>query len=617
MSAFVNEANEYKIISPDKCILAQQTGRLELDLGVDKLVLSEIKGSGSQYEFYLGHSELDLSDDVAKCKPVSSRVYMNATHPYELMGQNVVRAKITVDIHRDDNQYFFRDDLLLTANGDKISVMEMFSHRNITPYLPTIIDEKSTVIYFFNEDYRKHKTFIFDHPEYKVMLHQSVNSSLPDLIEITVTNEDSKGITAAIQVSSTLLNDSYTLDQPDNGRINECFETQHPSLIVCNDPNVSNLDLPKSPISLGTFLQSRDGGSDSFLQKNVDTSVQGILMSLCLQTASRMKMIARDFAKMGGLVDVIEGESAYASRRLGELGELQGCQVTVVEAKAFRNDDENEVICCKFLPVTYENQTKFLEPISRRLTDVCTVEKCDSDIASTRLYMDLDGVVIRQSAVGIIEVNMTKINKLNPAEGLDIFRLKPMKIEEHRKANNLDDFVKIKLDFAEEMLEGLVVEVTNMMQMASFETPWGIKLAKDILPKFVFFLITNFYGQLLLLVIVGYEAIRFCLTILSALLTMIDFVRRKPSNKLEFLLNTTTANRKENFQNQKCIEDIQSKIISDIIDIQAAIRFHDRRISHVMERFRAQNRNYGGREYMPLGGFIQTAESLDDHLLAN
>ena len=89
------------------------------------------------------------------------------------------------------------------------------------------------------------------------------------------------------------------------------------------------------------------------------------------------------------------------------------------------------------------------------------------------------------------------------------------------------------------------------------------------------------------------------------------------SNKLEFLLNTTTANRKENFQNQKCIEDIQSKIISDIIDIQAAIRFHDRRISHVMERFRAQNRNYGGREYMPLGGFIQTAESLDDHLLAN
>ena len=617
MSAFVNEANEYKIISPDKCILAQQTGRLELDLGVDKLVLSEIKGSGSQYEFYLGHSELDLSDDVARCKPVSSRVYMNATHPYELMGQNVVRAKITVDIHRDDNQYFFRDDLLLTANGDKISVMEMFSHRNITPYLPTIIDEKSTVIYFFNEDYRKHKTFIFDHPEYKVMLHQSVNSSLPDLIEITVTNEDSKGITAAIQVSSTLLNDSYTLDQPDNGRINECFETQHPSLIVCNDPNVSNLDLPKSPISLGTFLQSRDGGSDSFLQKNVDTSVQGILMSLCLQTASRMKMIARDFAKMGGLVDVIEGESAYASRRLGELGELQGCQVTVVEAKAFRNDDENEVICCKFLPVTYENQTKFLEPISRRLTDVCTVEKCDSDIASTRLYMDLDGVVIRQSAVGIIEVNMTKINKLNPAEGLDIFRLKPMKIEEHRKANNLDDFVKIKLDFAEEMLEGLVVEVTNMMQMASFETPWGIKLAKDILPKFVFFLITNFYGQLLLLVIVGYEAIRFCLTILSALLTMIDFVRRKPSNKLEFLLNTTTANRKENFQNQKCIEDIQSKIISDIIDIQAAIRFHDRRISHVMERFRAQNRNYGGREYMPLGGFIQTAESLDDHLLAN
>ena len=617
MSAFVNEANEYKIINPDKCILAQQTGRLELNLGVDKLILSEIKGPDSQYEFYLGQSDLDLSDGVVKCKPVSSRVYMNSTHPYELMGQNIVRAKITVEIHRDDNQYFSREDILLTANGDKISMMEMFSHRNITPYLPTIVDEKSTVIYFFDEDYRRHKTFMFDHPEHRVMLHQSVNSSLPDLMEITVSSEDNKRVTAAIQVSNTLLNDSYVLDQPDIGHIDECFETQYPSLIVCNDPNVLSLDLPKSPISLGAFLQSRDGGSDSFLQKNVDTSVQGILMSLCLQTANRMKMIARDFTKMGGLVDVIKGETAHASRRLGELGELQACEVTVVEAKAFRNNDENEVICCKFLPVTYKNQTKFLEPISRRLTDVCTVEKCDSDIASTRLYMALDGGVIRQSAVGIVDVNMTKINKLNPAEGLDIFRLKPMKIEEHRKASDLDDFVKIKLDFAEEMLEGLVVEVTNMMQMASFETPWGIKLAKDILPKFVFFLITNFYGQLLLLAIVGYEVIRFCLTILSALFTVIDFVRRKPSNKLEFLLNTTTANRKENFQNQKCIEDIQSKIISDIIDIQAAIRFHDRRISHVMERFRAQNRNYGGREYMPLGGFIQTAESLDDHLLAN
>ena len=204
----------------------------------------------------------------------------------------------------------------------------------------------------------------------------------------------------------------------------------------------------------------------------------------------------------------------------------------------------------------------------------------------------------------------------DPSFGLEVFQLKPLDLDEHRAANDLDDFTKIKLDYANEMLDGLTLEVTSMMQRATFETPWGVKLAKDILPNFVFWLITNYWGQLLLLAIVVYEGLRFCITILSMIFTLADIVRRRPNNKLELIFSSTTANRKENFENQKCLEDIQSKIISDLIEVQANLRFHERKIANINERLRAPYRNYEGRRYVPLGGPIYASESLDDQLMA-
>ena len=616
MSAFVTLTNEFKIISPDQCISAANNRRMELILGKDRFIIDNISDKSSKSEFYLGKSDVILDEGSLKCEPVKDRVYVNSTNQYELMGGNVMKASITVNVEENDNHYFMDGDILLTAEGKRISMVETAANHSITPYLPTITKETSTTLYHFNDDYRKHKVFIFSEPRRRVILYESKNSSLPDLMKVVLQDGADQEIVAAIQIDKMPNINSDGDDQQRLSENQDCFETQFSDLIVCNSLGGPWKDSPASPISFRDFLLSRDGGANSFLQKTVDSSVSGILMSLCEQNAERMRMITQDFTKLGGLIKINDEMNAYGSEQLGEVGELRSCRVEIVEAKEFRQELTEEIICCKFLPVLYNNRTMFLKPVSRELTNTCVVERCDSEVAETRLYINEDGQVIRQSSSGILEVDIKNIHRLDPSFGLEVFQLKPLDLDEHRAANDLDDFTKIKLDYANEMLDGLTLEVTSMMQRATFETPWGVKLAKDILPNFVFWLITNYWGQLLLLAIVVYEGLRFCITILSMIFTLADIVRRRPNNKLELIFSSTTANRKENFENQKCLEDIQSKIISDLIEVQANLRFHERKIANINERLRAPYRNYEGRRYVPLGGPIYASESLDDQLMA-
>ena len=616
MSAFVTVTNEFKIISPDQCISAASGGRMELALGKDRFTIDHIGDKGSRSEFYLGESGVTLDEGNLRCEPVKGRVYINSTNQYELMGGNVVKASITVNVEENDNHYFMDSDVLLTAEGNKISMIDKVANHSITPYLPTITKETSTTLFYFNDDYRKHKVFIFSEPKHRALLYESTNSSLPDLMKVVLQDKAGQETVAAIQVDKMSGMSSDDDNRQGLDESPDCSDTQFSDLIVCDGLSGPETDLPVSPISFRDFLLSRDGGANSFLQKTVDSSVSGILMSLCEQNAERMRMITQDFSKLGGLIKINDEINAYGSEQLGEVGELRSCRVELVEAREFRQETTEEIICCKFLPVLHNNRTMFLKPVSRELTHTCVVERCDSKAAETRLYIDEDGQVIRQSSSGIMEVDIKNIHRLDPSFGLEVFQLKPLDLDEHRAADDLDDFTKIKLDYANEMLDGLTLEVTSMMQRATFETPWGVKLAKDILPNFVFWLITNYWGQLLLLAIVIYEGLRFCLTVLSMIFTLADIVRRRPNNKLELIFSSTTASRKENFENQKCLEDIQSKIISDLVEVQANLRFHDRKIANINERLRAPYRNYEGRRYIPLGGPIYATESLDDQLMA-
>ena len=611
VSGFKTFSDHFLIVEPDVCHKASTTGMMKLKLGHDDI---EIRSTnGKTHDFYLGNSGLSLNGRSVNCKPVERRVYLNISDQYALMGGKVVKASITVDLSKEDNFYIMKDDILLTASDEKISLLKHFKKTNITPYLPTVVDKKSTTLFYFDNDYRKVKYLKFNNSAQHVVQYDATNSSLPDLIKLTLTNIEGREIVAALQLSKN--SHSVDLSNVSTSGVNNttltCFSSQFEDLMMCDAIDLHDKIIPPSPISLFDLLLSKHGGSNSFLQHNIDMSVSGILASLCAETADKMRIIANDFNKLGGLLNANTYESAVVSRDLSEIGELKSCEQKILAATELRNEN-GDIICCKFLPVKHEEKIRFLKPLSRQLTDVCIIEKCDGELGVTRIYITLNGTAIRQSAKGIVKMNTTKINLLNPVDGLDIFKFNPLDFKEHRQSSNIDDMTQIRLNYAEDMLNDLSSEINNMMQSASAENTWGIELARELLPSFIFWLITNMYGQIILLVIVIYEALRLLFTVLSILFTITDIIRRKPNNKLEHLINSSTASRRETAFHQQCMDDIQTKLIGDMVSVQAQLRYHSRRIAILdAASRRTEHKYYNEQRYSPLN---QTNNSDDDQV---
>ena len=611
VSGFKTFSDHFLIVEPDVCHKASTTGMMKLKLGYDDIEIRSIRGE--THDFYLGNSGLSLNGRSVDCKPVVKRVYLNTSEHYALMGGKVVKASVTVNLSKEDNFYIMKDDVLLTASDEKISLLKHFENTTITPYLPTITDKKSTTLFYFDNDYRKVKHLKFNNSAQHAVQYDATNSSLPDLVKLTLTSIEGREIVAALQLSKN--SHSVDLNSISTSNVSSttltCFNSQFEDLMMCDALDLHDRMIPPSPISLFDLLLSKHGGSNSFLQHNIDMSVSGILASLCAETADKMRIIANDFNKLGGLLNANTYESAVVSRDLSEIGEIKSCEPKILAATELRNDN-GDIICCKFLPVKHEEKIRFLKPLSRQLTDVCIIEKCDGELGVTRIYITLNGTAIRQSAKGIVKLNTTKINLLNPVDGLDIFKFSPLDFKEHRQSSNIDEATRIRLNYAEDMLNDLSSEISNMMQSASAENTWGIELARELLPSFIFWLITNMYGQIILLTIVIYEALRLLFTVLSILFTITDIIRRKPNNKLEHLINSSTASRRETAFHQQCMDDIQTKLIGDMVSVQAQLRYHSRRIAILdAASRRTEHKYYNEQRYSPLN---QTNNSDDDQV---
>ena len=602
ISGFKTDNSHYIIISPDDCKKAHETGQLDLALGNEVFKISNVNGITT--DFYLGNSKLSFKGGHTHCNPVQFPVYLNASSPNTRMGGMVVKASISVITASEEGTYLMKDDTLLTQGNEKVSLKSNFKEQDIVPYLPSIRNKKSTVLFLFEEDYRKNKRFKFKERNLKVLQYNSTNSSLPDLIKLSIEVAQDEEIVAAIQLGKL----PYVADTKDNGTFSHCFRTHFNDLLVCNDPDSFGSDIPTSPITFRDFLLNRNAGGNSFLQKNIDASLSGILMSLCTETADKMRLLAHNFQNLGGLLNTHSFSEVFTSRSLGEVGELRSCKVETVEATELKQDD-GRILCCKYLPVKHMGKTRFLKPISRELGDTCTIEKCGNIPNKNRLYVDLNGSVIRQSAQGIQAINTSKMNYLNPAVGLEIFRFSQLDMKQHRQSGDMSDQEKVRLDYATEMLDDLTLEVSNLKTSANLESSWGLELAKGILPAFVFWLVGTEYGQLVLLIIVVYEGLKLIMTILSTFFTISDILRRKPNNKLEFFINSSTASRKETLMNQKCFEDIQSKLIGDVVDIKATLNYHSNKINMIS---RAQNRTphryYDEKHYKPVNTSVNTSD---------
>ena len=198
VSGFKVENAHYMIISPSKCKEANEAGIFNLELG--KEVFKIRNTNGIPVDFYLGKSHLSFEDGLAKCTPVQSKVYLNVSHPEVFMGGRVIKASVSVLVNTEDNSYFMTEDTILTAKNEKVSLRDSFTHQNITPFLPSIRDRKSTVLFLFDNDYRKVKQFQFRDHVHKVFQYNSTNATLPDLIKLSIKRIDGDEIVAAIQL---------------------------------------------------------------------------------------------------------------------------------------------------------------------------------------------------------------------------------------------------------------------------------------------------------------------------------------------------------------------------------------------------------------------------------
>ena len=286
------------------------------------------------------------------------------------------------------------------------------------------------------------------------------------------------------------------------------------------------------------------------------------------------------------------------------------CTTEIVEAIDLR-DDNDQIICCSLLPVRQKQGIGFLEPLTRKISDTCVKESCESEKVATNLYISQEGYAIRQSAGGIIRANISDIHYLNPSRGLEIFKLEALQLEEARQPDSLGDGVRIKVNYAKEMMDDLTQEVYDRMSASEQTSSWEQELVRGVLPSFAFWLVTNQWGQLILLVLVAYEGGRLVLAMLSLICTIMDCIRQKPQSKLEFIINSSTATRREQRMSQESMEHIQQKLVNDMMNVQATLSYHERRING-LNTFpnRIGRRNIAGKVYSTLEQMPDPPEDL-------
>ena len=294
ISGFKGESDEFVIIAPTKCLAAQATGGIELSLGNDRLYLKKIKGGTTNFEFYLGGSRMEL-EEGKECTPATNRAYLNKTHQHELVGGSIIRAEIDFRMEEGEATYTTEDNTLLTSSGEKVTFDERFMEIEITPYFPTIVDHKSITLFIFEHDLRKEKLFQFG--EAHALQYNPTNKTNPSLLRISLQDDKRGNITAVIQVDNMGNRMNQTRAHGRN-----CSRTQFAELIVCEALTLDKTSIPMSPINFKEFLLSRDAGGILSLQQNVDTSVSGILQSICKQMSDKMKMIAQDFNHLGIMI---------------------------------------------------------------------------------------------------------------------------------------------------------------------------------------------------------------------------------------------------------------------------------------------------------------------------
>ena len=557
VSNFKMSSDQFILVSPKECHNSQIEGRLDLKLGPDKIPLTGIRGEETHFEIYLGGSSLNLQNGFIECDSVTKRVFMSKNKPNELMGGNIVKADITLTIKYGKADFLMRDDLLLTNRGEKIIFDEKYSQVKLTPFFPTVVDKMSMLLFYFPTDYRTTKLFNFG--KFEVLQFNSVNGSSPSLLRLALKGPNENYLTAALQLADPFMG---PLENTKLGG-DTCLQTQFADLVICTEDKISGLDAPQSLLTLQNFLRSKDAGETSFLQQNIDHSVSGILLNLCLQTAGKMQIAATNFEQLGNLIRLQHtGVPEFTSESLGEVGSVQSCSTTVVQATAFRSrQGKGNIICCTFLPIIYQNGIRFLKPLSRELTDTCVVEKCTGPSALSRLYISLGGHVIRQSATGITRLNFTNITNLDPSSGLDSLKLKQLDISELRQPD-LDIQTHIRVRLAGEIFDDLTAGMAERFNFG--DEGLSTELARELLPAFVFFMIHTEAGQILLLIIVLCESWRLLMILMSFLCMIIEFLRKKPVNTLEWVINQSTASRREQREINRCSEEVHQKLITDI-----------------------------------------------------
>ena len=414
---FEKESDQYFLIKDTACNTLYTEGELHIKLGRDNLSFYNLTLGEDHRQVFLHDSDIDTNSGYERCKAASGLVYQNASHQFIQSGGKVIRADIRINIAKEIAEFSMREQIILTKQLEKIEFPSLTGKIKFQPFFPAYRDNKSTVLFYFNFD--PLKTCVHYMGNTKGTLYKAVNITSPEMLELKIIQPGGVDIlTVALQLGSRFTNCGM-----DSGII--CQHTQFQDILACSGDG-SLTELKRSPLSMYSHFKSKDSGAINFLQNNIDHSISGILFTLCLENRRKMRKIALDFEMTGGLLDQDSiGVYSFRAVSLGEVGSLTTCSQKYLRVVPMVK--ENVIYCCKDMPVLLNGKVMYLAALKRTLSEQCNIIHCGSSI----YFIDTQGRSVKQSKGGIVIKNKN-LEVLDPTQGLKIFNLSPLSVNETR-----------------------------------------------------------------------------------------------------------------------------------------------------------------------------------------
>ena len=439
-NAFVTTARENFELTSDQCEKAFTSGKLEIQLGHQRIELIATIGKSSSESFIHGTSI--HVDHTCTGSQLGQPIYVDKKHPacsWKACANRVVHVTFDLEIEKEQGMInlatqqieFSRLGISQHVSGSN------FTHRSQQGIITSDLTNKLP-----NTECEKYQTLYKQEGRLYESVRRNKDSSTPNVVTLKLELPETSGEKLV----------AFQLQEPIKACNKACFTTQIEDLLICkfNSSETKNARYKRENEASRILSQIGSFGINH-LQIHIGETIGAILYDICLQRRGSILNTLTNFDKNGANLIAPEDKNFKVFKR-GETGYILECKKRLV----YPRQTESEY-CCSNLPIVIksengESQKRYITPVDHIIVSSCDVNKCIDTLPVT-FYAD-NGLPVCQTSTGlkmcspgqILDPNQNLKNNhfipldrqqsiLGNQERLTEQHLKLMRTEEHSSIN--------------------------------------------------------------------------------------------------------------------------------------------------------------------------------------